>query len=42
MTSAGFKTLKEYAKKETTVKKGQSSIQNLHLIFDKCNTITAE
>ena len=42
ITSVGFKTLKEYAKKWTAVEKGQSSFQNFYLILDKCNTITAE
>ena len=42
ITSVGFKTYKEYAKKWTAVEKGQSSFQNLHLILDKCNTIIAE
>ena len=40
--SAGVNTLKEYAKKCTAFEKGPSSFQTFHLIFDKCNTITAE
>ena len=42
ITSVGFKTLKEYAKKWTAVEKGSSSFQNFHLIVGKCNTATAE
>ena len=42
ITSEGFKTLKEFAKKWKAVDKGRSSFQKLNLILDKCNTITAE
>ena len=41
ITSVGFKTLKEYAKKWTAVGKVPSSFQNFYLILDNCNTITA-
>ena len=39
IASVGFKTLKEHARKWTAVK---NFFQNLHLILDKCNTITAK